>query len=251
MSAAGSPPHPGRSAFSETASLAERMGYFQALRVALACVALASAIFADQVVGASFADIALLTAAYLLISGVAEGLRRLGERGGLPIVALMLLVDGLYLAWIMYETGGVRSPLRFLTYLHLIGVTLLASYRTGLKIALWHSLLYFVVYYAQIAGFLDPRDAAPPGQFDRLSVFNVMAFWLIALGTASFSFLNERDLRRRKADVESLARLASELEEIAEPASIAESLLRTLGEEFGFKRGVVLGGQKGELALMA
>ena len=34
---------------------------------------------------------------------------------------------------------------------HLVAVSLLASYRTGLKIALWHSLLLFVVLYAQAA----------------------------------------------------------------------------------------------------
>ena len=61
----------------------------------------------------------------------------------------------------MYATGGTQSPLRFLIYLHLVAVSLLASYRTGLKIALWDSLLLFVVIYAQAAGLLPPVDVQP------------------------------------------------------------------------------------------
>jgi len=42
-----------------------------------------------------------------------------------------------------------------------VAVSLLASYRTGLKIALWHSLLLFVVLYAQAAMLLPAVDTAP------------------------------------------------------------------------------------------
>ena len=61
----------------------------------------------------------------------------------------------------MYVTGATQSPIRFLVYLHLVAVSLLASYRTGLKIALWHSLLLFVVLYAQAAGLVPPVDVVP------------------------------------------------------------------------------------------
>ena len=73
-------------------------------------------------------------------------------------MTVMLLVDGVYLTAAMYATGGVSSPMRFLAYLHLVAVTLLASYRTGLKLALWQSLLLMVVLYAQAAGLLPPVD---------------------------------------------------------------------------------------------
>ena len=58
----------------------------------------------------------------------------------------------------MYATGGTQSPIRFLVYLQLVAVSLLASYRTGLKIALWDSLLLFVVLYAQAARLVPPVD---------------------------------------------------------------------------------------------
>ena len=110
---------------------------------------------------------------------------------------------------------------------------------------MWHSLLFFVVFYAQAAGILEATDAAAgitprSVEFNRVSVFNVLAFWLIAAGTAVFSALNERELRRRKGDLEDLATMAASLEEAA-PGEVATILLESVGDSFGFKRGVVLG----------
>lgn len=226
------------------ASLSERMGYLQALRVGFALLTLGSALLASEVVGATAFDLLLVTAGYITLSATTEFLRQ--WRGGrrLFLVGTMLLVDGAYLAWVMYQTGGTQSPLRFLVYLHLIGVTLLASYRTGLKIAMWHSLLFFVIFYAQAAEILKPTDAAIgliPGspEFNRVSVFNVMAFWFVALGTAAFSALNERELRRRKADLEDLSKMSAALKNEAEPETVAHILLEAVGASFGFKRGIV------------
>ena len=115
-------------------------------------------------------------------------------------MTVMLLADGLYLAIAMYATGGTSSPLRFLVYLHLVAVTLLASYRTGLKIALWQSLLLLVFLYAQAAGLLPPVDvqAGATVTADALPVVNLTAYWVFALATSLFSAMNERELRQRR-----------------------------------------------------
>ncbi|MCA1703172.1 MAG: hypothetical protein LC808_07825 [Actinobacteria bacterium] len=225
------PPRAGTSAQpGEIVSLAERMGYLQALRVVFATFVLASGAFAHETVHASLTDLTLLSAVYLILSAAAEGLRRFDDRPRTAIVGGMLLIDGVYLAWVAYATGGADSPLRFLVYLHLIAVTLLASYRSGLKIALWHSLLFFVVYYAQAADILKTVQGGPTSadpSFDRNSVFNVLTFWLVALGTAAFSSLNERDLRRRKLESESLAAMAGVLEGKPKPTPLQRRFLST------------------------
>ena len=71
MSSAGSSTPGARTQSSELVSLAERMGYLQALRVGFAVVVLASGLFASNVIGASIADLTLFTAAYLLLSATA------------------------------------------------------------------------------------------------------------------------------------------------------------------------------------
>ena len=239
---------------SQLLPLAERTRHLQLLRLGFTLVVLASGVFAQQVVGASVGRLALPTLPYLLLLLGMERLREVRMGRGLRLLGASLLLDSVYLAWVMYQTGGAASPLRFLIYIQLLGVTLLASYRTGLKIALWHSLLFFMVFYAQAAGALEPMDAtleqgAP--HFRESAVFNVVAFWLVALGTAAFSSLNERELRRRQADLESLATMAAELENAQDARAIAQVLLETARDAFGFRRGVVLGAPRGRLIPLA
>lgn len=241
----------------EIAPLAERMNYMQALRVSFAVLILGSALAVSDVVGASFADLLLGTAGYVLLSGAVEGLRRVERGPGLRIVQIGLLLDGLYLAWAVSSTGGLLSPLRFLFYVHLIAVTLLASYRTGIKIAAWHSLLIFVVLYSQKAGIFEVTQGvgASVGEdaplFNRVALFNIAALWFIAIGTAIFSSLNERELKRRKGDVEDLAAMAGALENVSTPEDVANVLLERVSESFGFKRGVVFAGSAENMKLLA
>jgi diguanylate cyclase (GGDEF)-like protein len=232
-------------------SLGERMGYLQALRAALAVVVLAAASLAPSVIGAGLDDLLLPSVGYLLVSATGEGLRRAGRTRGLVTVGGMLLADGLFLAWVLYLTGGTQSPLRFLVYVHLIGVTLLASYRTGLKLALWHSMLFFVVFYAQVSGIVPQIDSGAEAARTGPSIFNVIAFWLVAIATTAFSSVNERELRRRKADVEALATMATRLEPQTEPAEVARVLLDDVCGTFGFARGAVVGGQGRAMELLA
>ena len=244
-----------RSESPEIVSLAERMGYLQALRAGFVVVVLASAVFASRFVGASLRDLVVVSGGYFLLTGFTEALRRLGKARGLYVVAGMLLVDGVYLAGTMYATGFAQSPLRFLLYLHLIAVTLLASYRTGLKIALWHSLLFFVVFHLQLAGVLVPQGVELTGDVGALtyrpSVFNVMAFWLVALGTAVFSSVNEKELRRRKIDLEALNEMGVEFENVSDPTTVASTFLDRVCDAFDFKRGVVLASPTGDMSVVA
>lgn len=236
----------------EMVSLGERMGYLQALRAVVALVVLASSVVAGDVVRTPLEDLLPVTVGYLLLSAAGEGLRRAGRIRGLLTVGGMLLVDGLFLGWVLYLTGGTQSPLRFLVYVHLIAVTLLASYRTGLKIALWHSLLFFVVFYAQVSGIVPQIDsAAEAATRGRPSAFNVVAFWVVALATTVFSSVNERELRRRKSDVEALADMAARLEPQNQPRDVAAELLGSVCTTFGFARGAVAGGQGGTIELLA
>jgi diguanylate cyclase (GGDEF)-like protein len=231
----------------EVVSLSERLARLQILRIAFVAVVLSGAWLSLHVRGDVRRGLAMTAAGYLLIVAVSELVRRhRSRRANLTMLSTLLLVDGVYLAVATYLTGGTQSPLRFLLFVHLVAVTLLASYRTGLKIALWHSLLSMVVLYAQAAELVPVRERAPGALpvahsgIDPIAIFNVTAFWVVALVTAAFSSLNERELRRRRADSDALARMATEMEELRRPDEIAASLLGWLAESFGFERGVVL-----------
>jgi diguanylate cyclase (GGDEF)-like protein len=182
-----------------------------------------------------------------------ELMRRAFVRRSYAFLAVMLLVDGVFLAWAMYATGGTQSPIRFLIYLHLVAVSLLASYRTGLKVALWHSLLLFVVLYAQAAQLVPPIDVLPglELEFDRMPVLNVTSFWLFALATSIFSAMNERELRHRRTDLETLVGLGARLDDVTDPVLQSQIILDGLAGRFDLGRGVVLGATEGRTVILA
>lgn len=234
----------------EIVSLARRMGYLQALRVGMAVVTLGFATFAPTSALGPMPLVAPVTAAYLALAVVSEAVRRrLGGRG-LPVLFMMLLVDGAYIAWVMYATGGSQSILRFLVFVHIVAVSLAASYRTGLKIALWHSLVFFVVYILQIEGIIDRVETLPEETFRRQSIWLVTGFWLVAIVTAAFSALNERELRRRRTDLEALTEMGEDLGRLSSPPDIARVFVEKVCAAFDFRRGLVLGLTDGRLQVL-
>ena len=135
----------------EVVSLTERLSRLQLLRVAFVLVVTAAVSVGFDVSAAARDALAIAGGGYLALAALTEVVRRRSKRSSLATLSAMLLVDGLYLGFAAYETGGTQSPLWFLLFVHLVAVTLLASYRTGLKIALWHSLVSIVALYAQAA----------------------------------------------------------------------------------------------------
>jgi signal transduction histidine kinase len=246
-----------RPAPAELVPIAERIRYLLALRVAFALFVLSLGWLAPGLLGTSFGLFASATGAYLLLAVVPEVARGLRRPNLLPLIGATLLLDGIFLAWVTYASGGAQSPLRFLVYLHVVAVTLLGSYRTGLKIAAWHSLLLLVAFYAQGGGFLQVRETivtALPGQGDDfylVSMLNVAALWAVALGTAAFSAVNERELRAQKVDLEHLSAMVADIDDRTTASEIPDILLESLSRAFGFQRGAVLASPEHELSLMA
>jgi diguanylate cyclase (GGDEF)-like protein len=234
-------------------ALSERMSNLLILRLALAAVVLAWAAMRPEALGVAYGVLAGVTVGYLAASIAFEMIRRRSGKTGFMILNSLLLLDGVYLAFAMYATGGTHSPMRFLIYLHLVAVSLLASYRTGLKIALWDSLLLFVVLYAQAANLLPPVDTVPGEAlaFDSLPVLNVTAFWLFALATSIFSAMNERELRNRRADLEALVHVGAELDSVGDPVHQARIVLDGLADRFETRRGVVLGASDERIVMLA
>ena len=234
-------------------ALSDRMGHLLVLRVAIATVVVAWSVLRPESLGTPLAWLVGASATYVAAAAFAEAARRRAGRFGFAVLNGLLILDGIYLAYAMYVTGATQSPIRFLVYLHLVAVSLLASYRTGLKIALWHSLLLFVVLYAQAAALVPPVDVIPGRavDFDRMPVLNVTSFWLFAIATSIFSAMNERELRQRRADLQALVDVGARLDDVADPVLQARVVLDGLAARFGFGRGVVLGAAGDQLVVLA
>jgi diguanylate cyclase (GGDEF)-like protein len=245
---------PRRSATVDVVPLADRVRAMRAFRLsAVGLVGLLSLIDPKpRVVGV--AALVGFTLAYVAVSLGAEALWRMSQRRGLVLFGAMLMADAVYLTWAAYAAGGSLSAVRFLILGHLVAVCLLASYRTGMKLALWYSLLLLVVFYAQQAEILTPirhAVAALPGTEYRRTVGFVIALWLVTVITSAFSAVNERELRRRRFDLEALAQLGADLEGAADSFDVADSLLDRLADTFDFERMLLLGAPEEELILFA
>ena len=224
-------------------SLRERFGALEAVRIGMVILTLAVAAVAPRTVGASITELGAVSTWYAVATAAAEWLRRrLGARAT-GLVNGLLLVDGLWVALILIRTGGSGSVLHFLVYVHVVAVTLLLSSRTGLKVALWHGLLVGVTYYGQLSGWVDPNSPlailrADP-TLDDAFVFRAAALCIVALATAGFSSLNERELRRREADLQELATMAAELRIVRSPDQIVDVLVEHVTGCLGFARALV------------
>src|SRR3954469_12272945 len=195
----------------------ERLRVPQSPRAAAIGLLLLCAALAPQALAPGRRQAVLTTLVYAGIVVVGECLSRILRERVVVLFSALLMIDGLWLAWASYVTGSLSSPVRYLVLLHLGAVALLASYRTGLKLALWHSLLLLAVYNGQQqpGGWLTPTE--PAGLNDllesaqtRLAVF-VVVLWLVAVSTSALSAVNERELRRRRMDLEALTDLAESL----------------------------------------
>jgi two-component system cell cycle response regulator len=237
---------------SDLVPIADRLRYMQVFRVAVAVAVTAITFALPSMLAAPAASVRVATLAYVLVTGALYGVWLAGRRHALLLFATPLIVDGAYLAWTSWATG-TQSPVRYLIVLQLIVVALLASYRTGLKLALWHSLMLMSAYYGQRAGLLDALTSDHArARVDRTQAFLFIGvFWFVAVVTSTFSAINERELRRRRYDLEALARMATSLEEARESLAVADILVDSLVDTFDFERVVVAAAPDGAPVLMA
>lgn len=221
----------------ELVPLTERLLYLRILRVAIGVVSVIDAVLLPHATRVSLATTVGVAVGYVGICLVLEGLWRLLHGRRLWLFGLLLIIDGVYLAYVEYLEGGLSSPIRYLVLVHLAAVTLLASYRTGLKVAVWHSLMALAAFAAQQAGVLDhfANSQVRQEEWHRLVAY-VIALWALGLTVGSLTAVNERELQRRRFEMEQLAQMGRELEDANDPLSVGDVLLDSLADTFSFRR---------------
>jgi diguanylate cyclase (GGDEF)-like protein len=186
--------------------------------------------------GAPTRAAAILACGLLVFVGVIEIVRRAAPSHSVVVVSWSVLVDGTAVALAVAFTGGYRSPLLFLVFLDVMAVTLVVSYRTGLKLAVWCALLLLFAHSAADAGIVDVPDVVD----DRVAIVSAATFLFFAGCAAMFSAVNERALRSSRGQLEQLVELGAELERAIRPNDVLATLVRHSCARLGFQRSVVL-----------
>lgn len=232
---------------SELVPLAERTSVLQAFRLAMIAAVMLSATVWAPTVGAPPRALAPITAGYALLAASVEVVRRALKRRCLYLVGTLLLADAVWIAAVVARTGGPRSVLAVLVALHVVAVTLLASYRTGLKVAVWHSLLFVSAHYLRSTDVIrryDPPAFAGSVIPTSAVVAGVVTFLVLAIGTAAFSSLNERELRRSRRLLRGLVAIGSELQDVHSPDDVGPVMVRSVLRTFGAPRAAVVVGDE-------
>lgn len=212
--------------------LADRLAVLQATRILAALAVLG----VPAITGDNTSELWPLALGYVGLTVVVEGFRRFARISTPWLVTAMLLADGVFLALAVTLTGGARSPLLFLMFLDVLAVTLLASYRSGVKIAVWNALLLFIGQAAVRSGVIDAKNPAT----DRDAALGAAAFLAVALSAAVFSAINERALRDSRSQLAGLVELDVDLERARTPAEVGSVLVTHAVKRLGFRRAVVV-----------
>jgi two-component system, cell cycle response regulator len=183
---------------------------------------------------------ALATIGFVVCSWAGSKLAIRSGRAGRLLVRLLLLGDALAAVGLSLGVGGPRSPLRYLVILQVVEATLLASFRTGLKVAAWQSLVISSLYVVGpiVAPGLATTHLAGGNATDVRAL--VAGAWIAAITTAWLAAANERELRRRRYDLEQLARFHDELDDVTVAEDAAQMFATLVADEFDAPRLLVL-----------
>ena len=226
----------GRGTGLDVVPLSQRVAAMMALRATLAVV------LSVITIGAGAAEPGRVLAAaggYLLLSGAMSGLALVRVRTwAVRAFGMSLLVDGLMLQ-LQHEVAGhaVASDTAIATYL--VAVCLLASFRSGLKIGFWQSLLMVVSVRAEQSGLLPVPGWTHAVHRDLVLGSDIAFVWLVVLTASVAASINERELRRRRYDAEALHRFATGAQADTSPAQVAERLCGFVVDELLATRALV------------
>ena len=246
-----------RLANAEHTSLEQRFEALQVVRLAIVGLVIAAAEFVPDQLGLTVRQVLPLSMAYLalcLFGQLGDHLLvKHPKRSQAPLQQMLLPIDSVYLAVLTVPSGGAQSDFILLFAVQLIAVTLLASPRTGVRLALWDSVLLISITLLQLGGpvgqFLGAPQVVTPSA-GSVEV-RIVGLWAVALSTAYFSALSERELRRSKAQLDALTQMASEMEKGMEAScgadEIAAVLLKTVLRPFLFKQVAVVWERKGRV----
>ncbi|MGN6472208.1 MAG: diguanylate cyclase [Mycobacteriales bacterium] len=150
---------------------------------------------------------------------------------------LTLGLDGAFLGATTYLAGGSTGAVRYLALVYVTVITLLGTVRTGLATAAWQTIVQAGFFIAQRQGALQGfgGSSGTHREWVRLGAFAV-ALWVLALGTAMLSAINQRELQRRREELDRLVDLGRDLENAEDAHTVGNLLLNALGDAFGFDR---------------
>ncbi|MGK5682217.1 diguanylate cyclase [Actinoplanes sp. URMC 104] len=216
--------------------IADRIRWVLGWRAVLAVMVLAILWFSDAPHGSDTTWVGWAVA-WPAVTALSLLALRAGRRVARGSLTLSLLGDGILLGAANWALPDQHDALAFLIVLHAMAVTLLASFRTGIRIAIWHCVITVLFVDAITLGMLaDTR----PNVSGATLWLQFAALWLAVLSTAAFAAKNERELRRRRHDADLLRQFGLEVTSAPDTVTVAAALAEFGHTELAARRTLVL-----------
>jgi diguanylate cyclase (GGDEF)-like protein len=151
-----------------------------------------------------------------------------------PAVWVSILGDLAVISGLSAATGGAGSPLAFLFTLEAVAAGILLSSAVGVRLLLVSTAALLALDIANSAGVLAGSPGFPRG------LQAIAALWVIAGSAIAFSASNERELKRRNAELATIRLITLDIEDTLSLQEILADLCRGVVEAFRFTSAAVL-----------
>ena len=151
-----------------------------------------------------------------------------------PAVWVSILGDVAVIGGLAAATGGAGSPLAFLFTLECVAAGILLSSSVGVRLLLVSSAALLSLDIADSAGVIAGSSGFPRG------LQAIAALWVVAGSAILFSASNERELKRRNAELATIRLITLDIEDTLSLEEILADLCRGVVDAFRFSGAAVL-----------
>lgn len=180
----------------------------------------------DRVTGLLTAQVAFAIATHAIAL--------LGDRMLGTAIWIGMLGDVTVIAALTVMTGGAGGPLAFVFTVHALAAGILLSSRAGLRMLLLATIALLSLDIVAGSGISEGTTELPQG------LEAVAALWILGGSATLFSAYNERELRRRNAELATVRKVTLDIEDSLSLREIFDDLCSGVVGGFGFDSAAVL-----------
>ena len=151
-----------------------------------------------------------------------------------PAVWVSMLGDLAVIGGLSAATGGASSPLVFIFTLEVVAAGILLSSAVGVRLLIFSTAAILALDLADSTGLIVGAGGFPRG-FQAIA-----ALWIVAGSAIGFSASNERELKRRNAELATIRLVTLDIEDTLSLEEILADLCRGVVESFRFGAAAVL-----------
>jgi diguanylate cyclase (GGDEF)-like protein len=225
------PARPARPALDGASATRGRVAVYFTVRYLTPAMVVLALAASGQTVPTGAITVLLTAQVVLALLGQAFAFARPSALG--PAIWSGMVLDLSAITALVAVTGGPGGPLSFLFIVHVLAAGILLSSKAGIRMLVFATSSLLAMDIVMISPTLAEGEL-PKG------LISVAVLWIIGGAGNLFSRTNERELRRRTAELDTIRQVTLDIEQSLTLEEIFDDLCRGVCERFGFGGAAVL-----------